>query len=99
VTGVAIGGSNALLSVPEAAAFLSVPLQTAGHGQTDRELAPGDIVAGAKIETVQEEWGVTHDRGWSGSITICESEEAARQLQTASGGELVSRSTYTWSCC
>jgi hypothetical protein len=47
-------------------------------------------------EMVKTEWGVTY--GWGG-ITACESEQAARQLQAASGGELVYRRTWitTWS--
>jgi hypothetical protein len=42
------------------------------------------------------EWGVAYERG---QITACESEQAARQLQAASGGELVYRRTWitTWS--
>ena len=42
------------------------------------------------------EWGVANERG---QITACESEQAARQLQAASGGELVYRRTWitTWS--
>jgi hypothetical protein len=47
-------------------------------------------------ETARTEWGVADERG---GITACESEQAARQLQAASGGELVYRRTWitTWS--
>jgi hypothetical protein len=43
------------------------------------------------IEMVKTEWGVAYERG---GITACESEQAARQLQAASGGELVYRRTW-----
>lgn len=47
-------------------------------------------------ETAKTEWGVAYEQG---GITACESEQAARQLQAASGGELVYRRTWitTWS--
>jgi hypothetical protein len=47
-------------------------------------------------EMAKTEWGVADERG---QITTCESEQAARQLQAASGGELVYRRTWitTWS--
>ena len=47
-------------------------------------------------EMAKTEWGVAYERG---GITACESERAARQLQAASGGELVYRRTWitTWS--
>jgi hypothetical protein len=47
-------------------------------------------------EMTKTEWGVAYERG---QITACESEQAARQLQAASGGELVYRRTWitTWS--
>ena len=47
-------------------------------------------------EMAKTEWGVADERG---EITACESEQAARQLQAASGGELVYRRTWitTWS--
>ncbi len=47
-------------------------------------------------EVAKTEWGVANERG---QITACESEQAARQLQAASGGELVYRRTWitTWS--
>jgi hypothetical protein len=47
-------------------------------------------------ELAKTEWGVAYERG---RITACESEQAARQLQAASGGELVYRRTWitTWS--
>ncbi len=41
-------------------------------------------------EMAKIEWGVVYERG---GITACESEQAARQLQAASGGELVYRRT------
>jgi hypothetical protein len=43
------------------------------------------------FEMVKTEWGVAYERG---RITACESEQAARQLQAASGGELVYRRTW-----
>ena len=47
-------------------------------------------------ELAKTEWGVAYERG---RITACESEQAARQLQAATGGELVYRRTWitTWS--
>jgi hypothetical protein len=47
-------------------------------------------------EMAKTEWGVADERG---QITACESEQAARQLQAASGGEVVYRRTWitTWS--
>lgn len=47
-------------------------------------------------EQAKTEWGVADERG---RITACESEQAARQLQAACGGELVYRRTWitTWS--
>ncbi len=47
-------------------------------------------------ELAKTEWGVADERG---RITVCENEQAARQLQAASGGELVYRRTWitTWS--
>jgi hypothetical protein len=47
-------------------------------------------------EMAKAEWGVADERG---GIAACESEQAARQLQAASGGELVYRRTWitTWS--
>jgi hypothetical protein len=47
-------------------------------------------------ELAKTEWGVASERG---RITVCESEQAARQLQAACGGELVYRRTWitTWS--
>jgi hypothetical protein len=42
-------------------------------------------------EMAKIEWGVVYERG---GITACESEQAARQLQAASGGELVYRRTW-----
>lgn len=47
-------------------------------------------------EVAKTEWGVVDERD---RITACESEQAARQLQIASGGELVYRRTWitTWS--
>ena len=47
-------------------------------------------------EMAKTEWGVAYERG---RITACECEQAARQLQAASGGELVYRRTWitTWS--
>ena len=47
-------------------------------------------------EVAKTEWGVADE---CGQIAVCESEQAARQLQAASGGELVYRRTWitTWS--
>jgi hypothetical protein len=42
-------------------------------------------------EMAKIEWGVAYERG---GITACESEQAARQLQAASGGELAYRRTW-----
>ena len=41
-------------------------------------------------ERAKTEWGVAYERG---GITACESEQAARQVQAVSGGELVYRRT------
>jgi hypothetical protein len=51
------------------------------------------------IETTETEWGVAHTRGWSQGVSVCKSDEDARQHEAAFGGELVSRTTYTvrWS--
>jgi hypothetical protein len=43
------------------------------------------------FEIVKTEWGVAYEQG---GIMACESEQAARQLQAASGGELVYRRTW-----
>ena len=43
------------------------------------------------FEMVKTEWGVAYEQG---GIMACESEQAARQLQAASGGELVYRRTW-----
>jgi hypothetical protein len=42
-------------------------------------------------ELAKTEWGVAYERG---RTTACESEQTARQLQAASGGELVYRRTW-----
>jgi hypothetical protein len=59
---------------------------------TDQEADGRNLIR----EMAKIEWGVAYERG---GITACESEQAARQLQAASGGELVYRRTWitTWS--
>lgn len=61
-------------------------------GNTDQEADGRNLIR----EMAKIEWGVAYERG---GITACESEQAARQLQAASGGELVYRRTWitTWS--
>jgi hypothetical protein len=55
-----------------------------------------DPIEACICELARTEWGVAYEQG---RITACESEQAARQLQAASGGELVYRRTWitTWS--
>ena len=61
------------------------------HGTT-----AADPIAVGICEMVKTEWGVADERG---GITACESEQAARQLQAASGGGLAYRRTWitNWS--
>ena len=54
-------------------------------------LPAADRIVVRIFEMVKTEWGVSYERG---GITACESERAARQLQAATGGELVSRRTW-----
>jgi len=89
----AIGGSSALLSVHEAAEFLSIPERTLRENR-----ARWGIPAYPVGRTAETEWGVAHERGGVYDVTLCASEEAAHELQAASGGEIVCRKTYsgTW---
>lgn len=61
----------------------------ANRGIMQTALSPLDGTALAA-----EEWGVADGRG---HVAACGSEQAARQLQGTSGGELVSRRTYVTS--
>jgi hypothetical protein len=56
----------------------------------------GDPIEARVREVTKTEWGVACERG---QITVCESKQAARQPQAASGGELVYCRTWitTWS--
>lgn len=56
-----------------------------------RETTAADPIEARICEMVETEWGVAYERR---GITACESEQAARQLQAASGGELVYRRTW-----
>jgi hypothetical protein len=58
--------------------------------------AAADPIEADMRELTNIEWGVAYERG---RITVCDSEQTARQLQAASGGELVYRRTWitTWS--
>lgn len=59
-------------------------------------MSPGNLPQHSEqseTETITE-WGVADERGWFYGVTPCESEEAARQHQAISGGELVCRVTY-----
>jgi hypothetical protein len=62
----------------------------------EMHLPRGDPIDDRIRELVKTEWGVAYERG---RVTACESEQAARKLQAASGGELVYRRTWitTWS--
>jgi len=55
-----------------------------------------DPVEACIRQLAKTEWGVADERG---RVTVCESEQAARQLQAACGGELVYRRTWitAWS--
>jgi hypothetical protein len=64
---------------------------TAHHDTT-----AADPVEARIRELAMTEWGVADERG---QITVCESEQAARQLQAASGGELVYRRTWITTWC
>jgi hypothetical protein len=60
--------------------------------EREQSLRRADEPDGRNIcEMAKTEWGVAYERG---GITACESEQAARQLQAASGGELVDRRTW-----
>ncbi len=58
--------------------------------QVHHETNAADPIEAPICEMAKTEWGVAYERG---GITACESEQAARQLQAASGGELVYRRT------
>ena len=58
--------------------------------QVHHETTAADPIEARICEMAKTEWGVAYERG---GITACESEQAARQLQAASGGELVYRRT------
>jgi len=64
--------------------------------QVHHETTAADPIEARICEMAKTEWGVAYERG---EITACESEQAARQLQAASGGELVYRRTWitNWS--
>jgi hypothetical protein len=59
--------------------------------QVHHETNAADPIEAPICEMAKTEWGVAHERS---GITACESEQAARQLQAASGGELVYRRTW-----
>lgn len=59
--------------------------------QVHHETTAADPIKARICEMAKTEWGVAYERG---GITACESEQAARQLQATSGGELVYRRTW-----
>lgn len=81
---------------PARRVHLTTTAMSGKSASAHHDTTAADPIEAHICEPARTEWGVAYARG---RITACESEQAARQLQAASGGELVYRRTWitTWS--